>query len=366
MENSNHVEKLFEMLRIVAPGTELREGLDNILRARTGALIVIGDSKEVLNLVDDGFYINSEYSPAYIYELAKMDGAIVISKDCKKILYANTQLNPCQLIVSKETGTRHKTAEKVAKQTNELVVAISKRRNIITLYKSNFKYILRDIGEILSNANQAVQTLEKYKSVLDEEINNLTTLEFENLVTLYDIAKVMQRMEMVRRIECEINIYIYELGIEGRLLDMQVRELVDGLENERVNLVKDYLKDNSKDHLKVWNYISGLSSEELLNLSNMIFVLGYDDEISALDKNIYPRGYRIMGKIPKLPLGVLENTISMFGSLQGILKASLLDLCKVEGIGEVRAKTIKEGLRKQQEKTLFEKTIIKQAKDLRL
>jgi diadenylate cyclase len=173
-------------------------------------------------------------------------------------------------------------------------------------------------------------------------------------------------MEMVRRIEYEISIYIYELGIEGRLLDMQVKELVDSLENERVNLVKDYLKDNSKDHLKIWNYIGGLSSEELLSLSNMIFILGYDDEISALDKKVYPRGYRLMSKIPKLPLGVLENTISMFGSLQGILKASLLDLCKIEGIGEVRAKTIKEGLRKQQEKTLFEKTIIKQAKDLRL
>lgn len=175
---------------MIAPGTPLREGLDNVLGAKTGALIVIGYDEGVREIVDGGFHIDCPFTPAYLYELAKMDGAIILSNDGKRILYANAQLVPDSAIPSTETGIRHRTAQRTARQTGKLVVSISQRRNIITLYKGNFRYALKDMGVILTKANQAIQTLEKYKSVLDQTTTNLTALEFEELVTLSEVALV--------------------------------------------------------------------------------------------------------------------------------------------------------------------------------
>lgn len=348
--------EIFESLKILAPGTPLREGLENIVRAKTGALIVVGDSDEVMSIVDGGFNINSDFTPAHLYELAKMDGAIIISHDIKKILYANAQLMPDPFIASKETGIRHRTAERVAKQTNELVISISQRRNIITLYKGNHKYVLKDVSEILSKANQAIQTLEKYKAVLDQTMANLSALEFENLVTVYDVATVLQRTEMVMRIVKEIEKYILELGNEGRLISMQLEELTGDVEEDGINIIKDYIT-NELDYEEVKNSISSLTSEDLLDLTNIAKILGYDGGINSLDINIFPKGYRILSKIPRLPYNVLENVIEMFGSFQEILRASISDLDKVEGIGEVRARAIKEGLRRVQEQSLLDRHI---------
>ena len=206
-----------EVLKMIAPGTPIRDGLENILKAKTGALIVIGDTKEVLDLVDGGFQLDVEYTSSRLYELAKMDGAIVLSSDTKKILFANAQLIPDYSISTSETGTRHRTAERVAKQTGAIVIAISQRRNIITVYRGDKKYALEDISKILTKANQALQTLEKYKSVLDEAIINLNALEFNDLVTIYDVAIVIQKIEMVMRITNIIEKYVIELGQEGTL-----------------------------------------------------------------------------------------------------------------------------------------------------
>ena len=355
LEVRNMNTDLYETLKMVAPGTQIRDGLDNIINAKTGALIVIGNTKELLDIVHGGFYINCEYSPSYIYELAKMDGAIIISSDCKKILYANAQLLPCQRIVSKETGTRHKTAERVAKQTNTLVIAISKRRQIITLYKSNYKYILKDINEILSKANQAVQTLEKYKETLDYAMNNLTILEFKNSVTLYDITKTIQKIEMVWRIGNEINMYISELGTEGRLLNMQVVELMDGVKKDRISLIKDYMNEECKDYTSICEEISMLDSGELLKLNRIAKILGYDKGLNTLDIIVESKGYRILGKIPRIPYNVLENVIKTFGSLQNIIEASPSKLELVEGIGQARTISIIEGLKRYQEQFNFNK-----------
>ncbi len=233
-------KELMGILKIMAPGTTLREGLENILRAKTGGLIVLGDGKEILDIVDGGFGINAEYSPAYIYELAKMDGAIVISSDLKKILYANTQLMPSSTIPTFETGTRHRTAQRIAKQTGYVVVAISQRRTIITVYKDDIKYVLRDSSIILAKANQAVQTLEKYVSVLERVVSNLNLLEFQDLATLFDVISAIQRTEMVMRIVGEIERYICELGNEGRLISMQLNELIRSVEEDGILLIRDY------------------------------------------------------------------------------------------------------------------------------
>ncbi|CCQ94260.1 diadenylate cyclase; DNA integrity scanning protein; cell cycle checkpoint DNA scanning protein [[Clostridium] ultunense Esp] len=343
---------LYNTLKKVAPGTQLRAGLDNIINAKTGALIVIGNTKEVLDITHGGFYINCEYSPSHIYELAKMDGAIIVSNDCRRILYANVQLFPCQYILSNETGTRHKTAERVARQTGVLVIAISKRREVITLYKSDYKYVLKDISEILSKANQAVQTLEKYKDTLKQAMFNLTALEFKNKVTLYEVTNAIQKIEMVWRIGNEINMYISELGMEGRLLNMQVVELMDGVKEDRINLIKDYINKEYKDYITVIKDISGFNSQQLLNLNLIANLLGYNKGLDTLDIKLESKGYRVLSKIPRIPSNVLENIIFAFGSLQNIINASPYQLDLVEGVGEARTLSITEGLKRYQSQFL--------------
>ena len=348
-------KELMAILNIMSPGTQLREGLDNILRAKTGGLIVLSDREEVLNMVDGGFTIKSEYTPAYVYELAKMDGAIVISSDLKRILYANTQLMPNPAIITQETGTRHRTAQRVAKQTGDIVVAISQRRNIISIYKGDIKYVLRESGEVLAKANQAIQTLEKYQLVLNRVINNLNLLELQDLSTLLDAVTAIQRNEMVMRIVYEVETYICELGNEGRLISMQLYELIRGVEQEGRRLVRDYCSDESR-YEEIYNNIEKLSSQDLLDLDIIAKVLGYPG-VSLIDKLISTRGYRILNMIPRLPASIVDNMIKHFGELQKIMDASLEELDLVDGVGEARAKIIKNGLRTLKERFILEKQI---------
>lgn len=357
--------KMLQALKLVAPGTVLREGLDNIVRAGTGALIVASDSEEVMELVDGGFKIDTDMIPANVYELAKMDGAIILSEDLKRILFANAQLIPDAHIASRETGTRHRTAERVARQTGKLVISISQRRNVISLYLGSQKYVVKNSSEILSKANQAIQTLEKYKVGLDQAVSNLTALEFGGFVTVYEVVKVIQRTEMVSRVVTEVEKYILELGNEGRLVDMQLEELKGDYEIDGINVVRDYLpekegqsEDSRPEHIDVWNRVSKMSSDELLSLEGIAKLLGYvGDGGSELDTPVTPRGYRVLNKIPRLPSNVIENTIEMFGTLQSIMAASIDELDLVDGVGEIRAKSIRDGLKRLQEAAAIEKYI---------
>ncbi|WP_027717387.1 DNA integrity scanning diadenylate cyclase DisA [Desulfovirgula thermocuniculi] len=354
-------DELLQVLRTVAPGTPLREGLENILRAKTGALIVIGDSPEVMEIAEGGFAINAEFTPANLYELAKMDGAIILSSDAKRILAANTQLVPNLSIPSNETGIRHRTAERVAKQTGALVISISQRRNVITLYKGNLKYVLRDVGVVLAKANQAIQTLEKYRSVLDRVVNELSVLEFEEAVTLFDVTRCIQRVEMVLRVVREIEKYICELGVEGRLVTMQLEELVAGVEHEGLLVIRDYAVAQDKLPSSILAMIGSWPAEDLLDLTLIARALGYPGNASVLEQGVSPRGYRILDKIPRLPLPVIENMVKQFGSLKRILEASIEELDAVEGIGEVRARSIKEGLARYREQLVQEGYLNKRA-----
>lgn len=358
-EDRKKEEGIMESIKILAPGTPLRDGLENVLRAKTGALIVIGDNEDVMKLVDGGFYINIDFSTAYLYELAKMDGAIILSSDGKKILYANTQLIPDPSIPSSETGIRHRTAERVARETGLAVISISQRRNIITLYKGYSKYIVQDTNKVLNKANQAIQTLEKYKKVLDQAMTNLSALEFEDLVTIHDVATVLQRTEMVMRIVAEIDKYISELGNEGRLVNMQLEELVANVKEDGEYVMKDYMVHADEiDYNTITRQIKNLSSEELLDLSSIAKILGYSGGLNVvLDTPVSPRGYRILSKIPRLPMAVIQNVVNHFEDFQSILKASIEELDDVEGIGEIRARTIKEGLRRVQEQVLLDRHI---------
>ncbi|MGL5507195.1 MAG: DNA integrity scanning diadenylate cyclase DisA, partial [Paraclostridium sp.] len=345
-----------QTLKLISPGTDLRLGIDHVLKAKTGGLIAIADNEEVMEIVDGGFNINAEYSPAYLYELAKMDGAIVLSGDIKKILYANAQLIPDYSISTRETGTRHRTAERVAKQTGGIVIAISQRRNVITVYQGDKKYVVEDISKIFTKANQALQTLEKYKSVLDQAIISLNALEFKDLATLYDVVLVVQKIEMVMRVTNIIDKYIIELGIEGTLLSMQVEELMGTTKIDQNQIVRDYQRNSMtlKDFKKK---IKDLSSEELIDLTNIAKILGYSGFTEDMDTPVRPNGYRILNKIHRLPNSIIENLVNYFEDFQAILEASIEDLDDVEGIGEIRAKYIKNGLIKMQELVLIDRHI---------
>ena len=348
-------EEIKSILKLMSPGTALREGLENILRAKTGGLIVIGDNEEVMNIVDGGFNINSEYSPAYVYELAKMDGAIVLSSDLKRIIYANTQLVPDHTLSTYETGTRHRTANRVAKQTGNIVIAISQRRNIITIYKDDLKYVLQESSVILARANQAIQTLEKYVNVLDRVINNLNLLEYQDLTTIFDVVTAIQRTEMVMRVVEEIKRYIVELGNEGRLISMQLSELIRFIERDGILLIRDYCKEDM-DYHEIYNDIQRLTAEELVDLDLIAKLLGYSS-LSLTDTLISPKGYRILFKIPRVPVSVIENLIKHFKELKFVIEADTNSLDQVDGIGEARAKAIRSGLKRIKEQIYLKNEI---------
>lgn len=347
-------ERLQRMLRSVAPGTSLREGLEQILRARTGGLLVVGDSPEVMRLAEGGFRPNAEYTPAAVYELAKMDGALVLSHDLKRIACANVQLVPDPSIPSQETGIRHRTAERVAKQTGALVISISQRRNVITLYRGPIRYVLRDPSVVLTKANQAIQTLERYRAVLDQALTNITALEFEDLVTLLDVTLVVQRTQLVLRIVAEIERYISELGNEGHLVSMQLQELAGNVQDDGYDICRDYHHQEDKagealEHIAAW------SADALLDPASIARELGYGQGVSLVDTSVSPRGYRLLRKIPRLPHQIVDNLVQTFGGLQAMMSASIDQLDAVEGIGESRARSIKEGLRRLRDQALIDR-----------
>ena len=346
-------DEVTDILKLISPGTPIREGLDNILKAKTGALLVFSDSKEVLDLVDGGFFIDEEYTSSKLYELAKMDGAIVLSTDLKKILYANAQLIPSPEI------TRHRTAERTAKQTGALVISISQRRNIITVFKGNLRYTIQDSSTILNRTNQALQTLEKYKKVFDTKLNVLNEYEFNDIVTLDNVVSAIQRAEMVMKIVDEVQRGISELGQDGRLISMQLEELVGGLEREELFIIKDYLcRETNKTEDEALEEIIKLPYEELLKTSSIARALGYDNFDNYDEVGVYTRGYRILSKIPRVPNNIVENLVKSFDSFQHILDADIPELDEVEGIGEVRAKTIKQSLKRMQEQFIFDNALI--------
>ena len=350
---------MMDIVKLIAPGTPIREGLENILKAKTGALIVIGDSKEVLDIVDGGFSIDVDYTPAKLYELAKMDGAIVLSADLKKILLANTQLIPSSEITTSETGTRHRTAERTAKQTGELVISVSQRRNIITLFKGNFRYVLEDTSKVISKANQALQTVEKYKKVFDSKLSLLNEYEFNDIVTLENVIVSIQRAEMVMKVADEVRKAIYELGEEGRLLQLQLDELVGDLELEELLIIKDYMVPNKKKTAEtILQEIKNITHDELIKPQLIAKLLGYEDFDNYDEVGVFTKGYRVLNKIPRVPSNIVENLVKTFKSFQHILVADIPALDDVEGIGEIRARTIKQSLRRMQEQFIFDNLML--------
>jgi diadenylate cyclase len=353
---SRQESRIMRALEMVAPGTALREGIDNIVDARTGGLIVIGDPDELGFLFSGGIRLDVDYSPALLYELAKMDGAIALSTNATKIAHVNVQLTPDPTILTLETGTRHRTAERVSKQTDAIVIAVSERREVVSLYVEGVKYILEDIPVVLAKANQALATLDKYRSRLDQVSTRLTALEFEGGVTLHDTLTVLQRAELVTRMAVEIERYIVELGTEGRLIEMQLDETMVGVAADKAALLHDYLlEDTDESFAGVVDQLVRLPHQDLLDFGRLAELLGYDRKLNTLDYPVSPRGFRILGRIPRLPRLVVQRIVTEFGGFEELLAASDGELETVDGVGEIRAKDIREGLRRQQEINLVDR-----------
>jgi diadenylate cyclase len=348
-------ETLRTVLQKVAPGTGLREGIDRIIRAGKGAIIVLGHNDAVAPLLSGGFKMSTKFTAQRLSELAKMDGAIVLNDEVDKVLWANVHLVPDPGIATAETGTRHRTAERVARQTGKPVISVSESMQMVSLYIDTQKHVLEEISSVLFRANQALSTLERYRNRLDEVSGALSALEIENVVTLRDVLSVLQRAEMVRRISDEIEAYVAELGTDGRLLQLQLDELMFGVEAERVLVVRDYLPDRRRKHGTILEALDAVPAQSLLDLGNLADALGYGGVDDGVDMAVHPRGYRLLSRIPRLPDAVMDKLVGRFGSLERLMDASLDELDDVEGIGEARARSIREGITRLAETSILER-----------
>jgi diadenylate cyclase len=350
-------------LSAVAPGTALRDGLERVLRGNTGGLIVIGMDKTVESLCTGGFVLDVDFSATRLRELCKLDGALIIDRDITKIVRAGVQLVPDAAIPTEETGTRHRTAQRVSIQTGFPVVSVSQSMRLIALYVDGQRRVLEDSAAILSRANQALATLERYKLRLDEVAGTLSALEIEDLVTVRDVTAVAQRLEMVRRIATEIAEYVVELGTDGRLLSLQLDELIAGVEPERELVARDYVPQpgsgsrRSRTVPEALSELDRLTHSELLELATVARALGYSGAPETLDSGVSPRGFRLLAKVPRLPNTIIDRLVDHFGGLQKLLAASVDDLQTVDGVGEARARSVREGLSRLAESSILERYV---------
>jgi len=347
--------KVLSAVARIAPGTELRQAIDDVIRSREGALIVIGEPNDLAFLLSGGIRLDQSFTPQFLYELAKMDGAIIVNSAITKIVHANVQLMPDPTISSNETGTRHRTAERVAKQTEALVISISQQRETVTVFVGQSRYQLEPIADVLAKTNQALGTLETYRTRLEQVLTRLTALEFQNAVMLDDVLVTVQRAELTTRMAEEIERACVELGEEGRLIRMQLEELVADVPDEKAALVYDYHADGGADRTREGlEALAAIPYDQLLEFE-LLAVLGYPASINPLDHSVAPRGYRVLSHIPRLPDAVVKRVVSTLTGLEGIVRASQRELEAVEGVGTVRAREIREGLRRLQEHNLMDR-----------
>jgi diadenylate cyclase len=346
---------LRDVLAMLAPGTPLREGIERIIRSGRGALMVIGWSPRIEPLVSGGFVIDIGATSQRVAELAKMDGALVLDAAATRVLRANVHLVPDPTIPTSETGTRHRSAERTARESGQPIIAVSESMGMVNLYYGENKHVVEEVSALLFRANQALSTLERYRARLDEVSSLLSGREVEDAVSLRDAVLTLQRAEMLRRIADEVEDHVVELGTEGRLIRLQLDELVASVANERELVVRDYLGDRRRKLGKVLADIAELTTDELLNASRVVETLSYDSD--QLEDSVTPRGYRLLTRIPRLPASVVERLVDRFGTLPRVMDATIAELSQVEGVGESRARSIQDGLRRLAEATMLERYV---------
>jgi diadenylate cyclase len=347
---------LLDALRRIAPGTELRLAIENVIKGHLGALIVLGDTSELQFMFSGGMKIDLPFTPQYLYELAKMDGAIILDSAASRIVYANVQLMPDPTIASAETGTRHRTAERVARQTAALVISISQQRDTVSIFVGEQRYQLEDVADVLAKTNQAVATLETYRQRLDQVVQRLTALEFQGAAMLDDVLVVLQRLELADRVGLEIVQDLVELGSEGRLLGMQLSELIGEVPRDRLALVRDYaIGEAARDPDRAVARLEELPHQRVLEFGCLAEILGHGNDHSPIDTPVAPRGFRALSQLPRVSDEIAGALVARFGALESLLRAPLTELEDVDGLDRTRAREVREALRRLQEHTLADR-----------
>lgn len=303
-------EDILEILKYISPGTTLRTGIEGVLKAKTRGLIVI-ENDVIPEIIEGGFKVNCRFTPQRLVELCKMDGAVVLSRDMKRILFANILLTPNHSIPSNETGTRHKAAERTAKQLGTIVMAVSQRRNEITLFYKNIKYEIKETSEIIRRATEILQILEKHRDLFDKLNTELNKVELDGKVKPNNVTSLIQRGKIILKTSEILRKYIIELGIEGTIVKSRLKEILHGVDKEVNNVIKDYTKIGFK---KTKRILDILNHDEILDLENIEQSLGISKEI----KELIPRGHRLLTEIgmPEEDIGIL---IKEFKNINQIL-----------------------------------------------
>jgi len=346
-------EALRRALGRVAPGTPLRDGIDRVVRSKAGALLVLADDPEVLAICTGGFLVDAPYSPQRLSELAKMDGAIIISSDGSRIARANVHLVPDPSVPTSETGTRHRTAERVARSIGVPVISASEEMGVINVYAGGQKHQLQDTGRLLDRSNQALQTLERYTERVNASLGNLTASEVEDVVTLRDVAVVMQRHEMVNRIADEIETMIVELGVDARLLRLQLDELYAEVDDRLDLVIADYLPA-ARDADDTLAELATLSDDDLRDLRRVAATLHHGGDANDLDLELAPKGTRLLRRVNRLPDELAVRVATHFGDLARLQRASVDELATIDGIDTTVATQIRDTLAKVTESTILD------------
>jgi diadenylate cyclase len=360
--SSRQSSALNEALAMAAPGRPLRDGLDRVLQAKRGGLVVVGDDPAVLSICSGGFLLDAEFSPQRLSELAKMDGAIILAADASRIARANVHLMPKASIPTTETGTRHRTAERVARSIDVPVLSVSAAMSVIAVYRNDQKHTLQPISWLRDRADQALATLERFRSRFDVALNGLSTLEVEDTVSVGDVAAALQSAEMVVRIADEVAGYLVELGDDGRLVRLQLAELMDGVVQSMRLVVRDYYRHGPSAPSqrvaaidRAMARLADLTPNELVDLTRVADVLSLPASMADTHSGVEPRGYRLLHRLPRLSDAIIERIVERFVDLQQIMRASLNELEQVEGVGEAKARSVKEGLARLAETSIFER-----------
>jgi len=352
-----------DALALVAPGRPLREGIERVLLAKRGALIVIGDDAKVLSICTGGFLIDAEYSPQRLTELAKMDGAIILSSDTTRLARANVHLMPDPAVPTTETGTRHRTAERLARSIDVPVVSVSAAMGVITVYRHDHKHVLQAASRLHDTVAHGLSVLQRFRQRFDLAVTALSALEIEDTVTLADVAAVLQPAELLLRVAEELEPTFIELGEEAQLLRLQLLEVVDGVDEVRHLVVRDYLRPqrqgppapDARAESHVLGALARLSTEELLDGRKVGAALGISPGHADLHASMEPRGYRMLYRLPRFPDALADRIVEHFAGLQKIMRASVGDLEQVSGVGESRARSVKDGLSRLAEASILDR-----------
>jgi len=333
-----------EILEKTAPGTPLRQAIDLVVQLGKGGLIVVAEREVISPLVVAGFELNTPFTPQAVAELSMMDRAVVVDPGLRTILYANAHLAPDPSIPSFETGTRHRAAEQTARQLGCPVIAISEERRRTTIYLGDWKHELQDPMTLLSQASQALLILDRYRAELNELLTELGPLEFERRVFPYHVALIIQKIVQMLELEEELKRIFLELGTYRELPQRQLRGLMRGVREELELIVLDFQKDQERPVEEVIQGILKMSVEDRLSPEAVLKHLGFDED--DLEKPLSSRGYRLLHKIPRLPMPVIERLVREFGSVDQIERQGRRQLQRIKGVAEVRARAIKAGLRR--------------------